>query len=89
LQLFFAGGARLAAVNGMVTADKGGFTPGKTQREQLKSQLNSDRMSDFIAIYTAGSDVNYELGGHQARLSYKRDFLQYMRYTSQKAAAPF
>jgi len=52
-------------------------------KAQLRSQLGSDQMSDFINVYTVGSDIRYELSGHTANLSYKRDFMQYMHYTSQ------
>jgi opacity protein-like surface antigen len=52
-------------------------------REQLRSMVNNDRLSDFITIFSAGTDVHYELSRHEINLSLKRDFLQYGHYTSQ------
>jgi opacity protein-like surface antigen len=52
-------------------------------KEMLKSQFNSDRMSDWITVFTAGTDIHYAYSGQEANLSYKRDFLRYMHHASQ------
>ena len=52
-------------------------------RDQLRTQFNTKRMSDFITVLSVGSDIRYQLSGHTLNLSYKRDFNRYIFHHSQ------
>ena len=54
-------------------------------RDQLKALTGSDRLDDFITVWTVGTGIRYTLGGQGLNLLLKRDFIRYSRHGDQDA----